>query len=344
MKLNFLPAAKAFLLRFRLPILLTLVVLLLAVGGAYGWRYYQYYTGPEHALLKLNAALTNTDQEQLAELVDFRGLAMDFAGAIQSVYPPASPSPESRARIADAIQRMVLNALVEAKEDKPPKDLPPNAPLAPLPPDFIRQLGGNLKLQRALDNVALVQHTVHYSRAERDFPLLLQMTRTPEFGWRITRIINAPDLVQAFKAAENSLKEQQEAAFAEKNADQQLRMDAQFNVISCTVSAGWLSDKRTALMVIEVMGRNTGSATIHNMNFLTTVMNSSQTSLYFRHLNVARRILPGEQFRHTWTVDLNPREAADARLLAVKGLQCVARPWAMTLGNGEVLHIREKNP
>lgn len=344
MKLNPLPAAKAFFLRFRLPIILTLAVVLLAVGGAYGWRYYQYYTGPEHALLKLNNALRDANQEQLAKLVDFRALAWDFAEAVLKVYPPAAATHETVAQTADAVQLAVLKALAEAKEDKPPKEPAGDAPLAPLPSNFIQQLAGKLTLQRALDNVALLQHTVSYPRAERDFPLLLQMTNTVEFGWRVTRVINAVELAQAFKAAEASLKLQQEAAFAEKNADQQLRMDAQLPVSSCTVAAGRLSDKQTALMVIQVMGRNAGPSSFHNANFVVTVTDAAQRALYTRHLNVAQRSLPGEQFSHSWTVELDPSDATAARLLAAKRLQCSVRLWALALGSGEVLHIREKQP
>lgn len=344
MKLNPLPAAKAFVLRFRLSIILTLLVVILAAGGAYGWRYYQYYTGPEHALLELNNALRDADQKKLANLVDFRALASDFAEAILKVYPPAAPTYETTARTADAVQLAVLQALAEAKEDKPPKEPAADAPLAPLPSNFIQQLAGKLTLQRTLDNVALIQRTVSYPRAERDFPLLLQMTDTEEFGWRITRVINAMELAQAFKAAEASLKLQQEAAFAEKNADQQLRMDEQFPISSCTVAAGRLSDKRTALMVIEVMGRNAGPSSIHNANFVVTVTDAAQQPLYTHHLNVARRSLPGEQFNHTWTVELDPSDAAAARLLRAKRLQCAVRLWALALGSGEVLHIRDKQP
>ncbi len=244
----------------------------------------------------------------------------------------------------DAVQLAVLNALAAAKEDKPPKEPAADAPLAPLPSDFIQQLAGKLTLQRTLDNIALIQCAVSYPRAGRDFPLLLQMTDTAEFGWRVTKVVNALELAQAFKAAEASLKLQQEAAFAEKNADQQLRMDKQFPISSCTVSAGRLSDRRTALMVIEVMGRNAGPSSIHNANLVVTVTDAAQQPLFTRHLNVARRSLPGEQFNHTWTVELDPSDAASARLLGAKRLQCAVRLWALALGSGEVLHIRDKRP
>lgn len=117
-------------------------------------------------------------------------------------------------------------------------------------------------------------------------------------------------------------------------------MNAQLTITSCTVRAERLSDKKTLLLSMEILGHNTGKYAIHNMNLVTSITGARET--VERHINIARRISPGENFHYTWNTDLSTDAPEDAALLAAPKLQCLVRPHTMTLSSGEMLYIRPK--
>lgn len=329
--------------RLRLTLLLTLIIILVAAGGALGWKRYQYRKSPDYAVATLINALAPPRLEQLAALVDFRALAHDFAAHIyaarpQTVRHSADPQ-EAVALMADEVQRQLLAALEQAlTPEKTRKPLPPDAPLAPLPDTLIPQLAEKLTLRSTRDNLAFLHAEIEYPRAETMFPLILLMEQRPAQGWVVTRVANAQDVVQHFVRAEASLQEQRQRALLEKNQLEQLRMDAQLSILSCTLHAERLSDKKTFLLTLEIFGFDKGPHSIHNLNFDVTIVGAGDPIQ--RRLNMARRIAPGEHFSYIWHMDLDPQNPEDKALMAASDLQCMAHPRAMALSSGELLYIR----
>ena len=341
-----LAPVKSLLYRLRYILLGSTVILLLAVGGAYGWKVYTHRQSPEYALEKINQALLTGKRGELAALVNFRSLALDFAQAIYDQRPQTPRNAEGEAGIllmADQVQLALFKALEQIKDDKPVK-IPPEAPLAPLPQDFLAQIAGKLRIHSRQDDLTFVRAEVDYGRAQKKFPILLLM-ELREDGWRITRLANARDMVALFVDGEKLLQTQREDALAEKNADEQIRMDAQFQVNSCTAAITPLSNSKTVLLTIQIMGHNRGEHSIHNMNLIATLTlpaaAGQPAQSLRRHVNLARKVSPGENLTHTYNVELDPANPEDARIIKAPRLQCQVRNRAMTLSSGAVLHIRD---
>ena len=342
---KFIAALKATLFRLRFQLLLGVLILLVAMGGAYGWRTYQYRQTPEFALENINKYVLSGKRTELATLVDFRALALDLAENIYKQRPDTAllgPASQKTASMADAIQMRLFTELEPPKDVKPAPKLPLEAPLAPLPTDFFAQIAGKFVIQTTRENMALIRAVVDYPRVQQPFPVVLLMERKGG-GWRVTRLANADDLVARFVQAEAKLQEQRQQALEEKNASELSRMKAQLDITSCTVAAATLSDRKTVLLTIQVMGRNKGPHTIHNMNLIATLTGSAQSGLAMqRHVNIAARMPPGENLSHTYNAELDMDNPEDAALLKAGKLQCTASPRAMTLSSGEVLYLREK--
>ena len=342
---SLLATLKAGIIRLRFVLGGSLLVIVLAVGGAYGWKAYKYRQSPEFALEKLNKALLTGKKEDLAKMVDFRTLAIDLATIIYARRPetPAmGTQDQSVTLLADAIQRLLFTVLEPLKDDKAPPPVPPETPLAPLPYNFFPQVAGKLVLQSHQENAALAGATIRYGRIEQDFPLVLLMEHRGD-GWRVTRIANAGDMVRLFVQAENSLQQQRLLAWEEKNASELRRMNGQLDIRSCTAAVTRLSDQKTLLLTAQIVALNRGPHTIHNMNLVGSFTNPDVPALEEkRHINIAVRMPPGEQLIHTYNAELRLDDPGDAALAEAKSLICTISPQAMTLGSGEVLHLREK--
>lgn len=342
---NIFATLKATILRLRLVLGISLVVILLAMGGAYGWKTYKFQQSPEFALQNLNKALLAGKKEELAHMVDFRSLATHLATTIYARRPetPATGTrDQSVMLLADAVQRMLLTALEPAKDDKAPPAVPRESPLAPLPANFSSQLVGKLTLQSQKEGVAFAVVNINYGRVEKDFPLLLLMENKPD-GWRVTKLANADEVVTLFVNAEHYLHSQRDQALKEKNDEQLGRMNAQLEIRSCTAAVLRLSDKKTVLLSAQLIALNRGPHTIHNMNLMATFTPvSAPNTKYPRRVNIAVRMPPGEHITHTYNAELNMDNPEDAALAAAGPLQCTISPSAMALSSGEVLHLREK--
>lgn len=337
---------KALCWRLRYALLGTLAVLLLAVGGAYGWKVYTFRKGPEHAVELLRKALQDTRLDTLAKMVDFRDLSLDMAQNIIAVRPRAAPQArtpeEAQALLAETIQQTLLQSLESARSpDNAKAPIPPGAPLAPLPMNFITQLADGLAIQSTKDGVVFLRKDVEYPRAETTFPLVLLMENRPGWNWVVTRVVNAEELVRMFTAAEDNLQRQRDAAFDEKNALELRLMNNQLRLVSCTAHAQRLSGKNTAILSMEVIGHNIGKDAVHNLNLRVALTGSSVTAE--KQVNMAQRINPGENFSYTWNADISEPTPENEGLLQADNLQCSATPHSMTLSSGKLLYIREKS-
>ena len=344
---TFLAALIQLCRRLRFVLLGVALVVLLALGGAYGWKTYKYRHSPDFALENLRKALQPPKPEALAKLVDFRALSLDLARNIYAERPETprqgNSEEESIALMAETIQRSLLEALENARNpDNAKKPVAANAPLSPVPATLIAQLGNGLAMQSFKDGVALARAEVEYPRAERDFTVVLLLEERPGRGWTVTRIANAGELARQFAGAEQSLQRQRDEAFAEKNQAEQRRMNAQLRITSCTAAARLLADKTTALLSMEILGHNVGKEAIANLNLRVSI--TGKGAELQKQLNMAQRINPGENFAYTWNADISENTPENEALLRAGALQCAAEPHAMTLHTGVLLYIREKPP
>lgn len=330
--------------RFRWFLIGTVTLVLLAIGGAYSWKQYQYYKSPEYVFVILQKALLPPQLDILAKYVDFTSLSTDLAQWIY-VERPETPREGEGAlavrHLADNIQRALLFALEQIRAAVKVKPPDPKAPLDPLPDGAIAQIVATLKLQPTEHGVAILRAEIKHTQAEQTFILNFLLENRQGHGWLVTRIANAQDIVRQFVAAQENLTRQREEAFQERNRNTQRRMDAQIQVLSCTAHAKVLSEHNTPLLTMSVTGMNMGPASIHNLNFAARLSIADNT--IERHINMAQRIQPGEHFTQTWNVDLNDTPEDNA-LLRAGTLQCSARPHSMVLSSGEWLYIEDKTP
>lgn len=323
--------------------LLVCFVGLVALAGCVvgGLRYYTIQRSPEKAVQTITLALQKGNRIALASLVDFRSLAENFSQHIVAAYgaDTVPPLPD----LADTIQQKVLESFdAKAAESGKPTKAALYAPLNPFPPDTLVQIGTTLEVQTIENNFALLRAKVDYPRAETAFTLVFQMDKSASDAWRISKIVNAAEMVQAFMAAEASIARQKADALAEKNAEQRKRMDAQLRIHSCTAVAGLLSDRQTALLTVEILGRNPGPHAVHNLNIeasLTGKKDPHAPSIFL--LNLAKRTLQGEDFSHTWNIALDVQNPEHQYLLREKTLQCGVQFNNMGLSSGEVLFVRK---
>lgn len=335
------PSLAACLKRGKKGIIGTLVLAIVAGGAFWGWQQYQFKQSPQKALQDIALALQKGNRQSLAILVDFRSLSENFAQQVLQNSPAGAEFPPVEI-LAENVQQRILDSFTKTEDPKKAAKPDPYAPLNPMPPDTIAQLATSIEMQQVGATFALARATVDYPRAEKKFTLIFQMEKKKGLGWQIIKIANAQELVHAFIQAQQSIDQQKSNALAEKNAEQQQRMDKQMVVNSCTAVAGMLSDGKTALLSVEVLARNPGPHAVLNFNLeatLNSTKNSEKTQKFL--LNLAKRTLQGENLSHTWNITLDPQNPDHQDLLAEKKLQCTARFNNMGLSSGEILFLRK---
>ena len=116
-------------------------------------------------------------------------------------------------------------------------------------------------------------------------------------------------------------------------------MDGILPLLSCTASAGLLSDGKTLVLVAHVLARNTGDVSVNNLDLDATFSGPDGTKLLRRFLNAARPVAPGEDFDQRWSIELDGQSPQGRSLLAAGPLTCTASWRTLGLSNAEVLHI-----
>lgn len=331
----------AWLKRGKKVVIGAMVLALITGGAVWGWQQYQFKQSPQKALQDIALALQKGNRQSLATLVDFRSLSENFAQQILQNYPAEAALPPVEI-VAENVQQQILDGFVKTEDPKRAAKPNPYAPLNPMPADTIAQIATSIEMQQADTTFALARATVDYPRAEKKFTLIFRMEKKEGLGWQLIKIVNAQELVQSFIFAQQSIDQQKSNALAEKNAEQQQRMDKQMVVNSCTVMAGMLSDGKTALLSIEVLARNPGPHAVLNFNLEATLSSPKESEKSQKFLlNLAKRTLQGENLSHTWNIALDPQNPDHQYLLSEKKLQCTARFNNMGLSSGEVLFLRK---
>lgn len=344
MSLPFVAPLIAFIRQHTLMIAAVLLVVLAAVGGYSGWRHYQYRQTAEFAFTQIKDSLHPAKPTELALRVNFDALSRPLAKAVMQNYPHLKQGPNQLRDLSDLIQVGLLKQTrvkEEPTKDEPDEKVRLRTPLYVLPPTFYTQLAGTLALQNPTKNTALIAATVHHPLLNKEFSLLLRMDRTPE-GWKVDDIVNAEELVRQFRGYQMERMIAQRQITLDKNAAIKKRIEDTMPIRSCSVNAGLISDGKTLLVVVNVKGKNTGTVTVNNMDLSAKICTPDGKELLHRFLNAVQPTIAGDNFDHSWTIEMDGTSADGKSILAARKLTCESFWKTLGLANGEVLHLALK--
>lgn len=346
MKLPLIPFLCALVRKHVIALAVALLAAALAVGGWYGWRYYQYRQSPDFAYARFQEALRPPSPEKLALLVDFNTLSGELAQALARTFPFFKKGPDQIHDLKITIQAGLLKKLLSKEEPKASGEVETDPqkllqqPFSLFPADFLHQFLSGLGMQRTQGDTALISTSIRHPLLNRAFPVILRMENGSE-GWVIRNLLNADDLVRQFREALLARIAARRDLFKSKNDNTRRRMDATLPLQSCSASAGLLSDGKTLLLVAHVLARNTSAVTIKNINLEALFTGPDGKMLLQRFLNAAAPVAPGEDLDWRWTIELDGQSPLGQSVLAAKEISCAAKWKTMTLNSGEVLHIAD---
>lgn len=346
MKLQFISTFLNFLYNNKVKIACILVSIIVAVGIFAFINYSAYKQSPLHSYEKFQAAVLNLNLEDLARMVNFRNISEHLAKETAKVFPFFHKGPYQIQELSNIFQTSILRALKtkpESSEDAliaDPKELLAK-PVYIIPKDLITQLMQSMTLRQTDDRSALITMNFKHHLFKETFTIVLNMRKILN-NWEIYDIINADELVdKLFKILEKRLNDKRNLLIKEN--DNLIKLMYQtMDLQSCTASAGLISDKKTLLIVFEIMARNKTNLTVKSVNALVRLYNQKNEFLLERRLNTATQTGPSADFSHRWTLELDGTQDLGQKILNGGPLHCVASWRVMSLSNSRVIHA--ENP
>ncbi len=327
--------------------LLVLVLLIIGagVGGWFGFKEYQYRQTAPYALEQLKKALTPPDTKALASLIDFNAISQELAEAIGKAFPFYLEGPDQVRNIRNRLQQSLLRHFLN-KDDSKATPLPEKEedqlvmPVKLLPPDFVEQLTASMNLLENGIDSAHVGVKIENPILKKTYPLIFGMRKTSD-GWKVNHLTNAEELAGRIKTDLLERHARLRAVYESKNDKVAKRMEQLLPILSCSADAGVLSDRKTLLMVVQLIARNRGNIQINNFNVDARISGRGGKEIVQRFLNVAKPLPPGEDFNHRWNFELEANSPLGKALLSQGPLKCQASWQTLGLNNSEVLHILE---
>lgn len=322
----------------------TLLIAAMAGAGVWGYKLYSYRQTANYAFEKLKTALAPPQPEQLAKLVNFNAIGQQMAQLIKKTFPFYMEGKDQERNIRNKLQNAILKKFVQKEEKTTP--LPDDEqerlhlPAQILPDNFVSQLATNLVLREAGKNSAIIVAKMDHPLLNRNFTLIFGMDRTAS-GWKVDKFLNADEIIAQLRQALLDRHVKLRNVYEHKNNLTAKRMNDLIPVQSCEVSAGLMSDGKTLLMAVQVIGRNKGNVQINNFNVDTNIMGRNGKLVAHRFLNVAKPVAPGEDFNHRWNFELEADSALGRSILQNQPLSCNAKWQTLGLNSSEVLHILE---
>ena len=313
-------------------------------GGIFAYREYQYRQSANYAYEQLKLALVPGQPDRLAKLINFNAISREMAQAIEKTFPFYMEGKDQQRNIRNKIQNVLLQRFMQKEEkkaslpDEPQERL--HLPLQILPDNFISQLSQNLVLREAGNNAAVIVAKLDQPLLERSFTLVFGMDKTVN-GWQVDRFLNVQEVLAQMREAMLQRHVKLRNVYEHKNSLTSKRMNEMLPVQSCVVNAGLLSDGKTLLMTVQVIGRNQGNIQINNFNVDTSIMGRNNKLVAQRFLNVAKPVAPGEDFNHRWNFELEANSQLGRAIIQNQPLHCTAKWQTLGLNSSEVLHILE---
>ena len=269
MNLPFIAPLVAFIRQHLLALAAVLLVILAAVGGYSGLRYYQYRQTAEFAFVQIKDALHPAKPTELAQRINFDAISLPLAKAVAEHYPFLKKGPNQLRDLSDMIQVGLLKQ-ARVKEEPVKEETDELArlktPLYVLPPNFFTQFFTTMTLQNPTENTALIAAQIRHPVLNKQFSLLLRMDKTPE-GWKLDDMVNAEELVRQYREFQMERMVAQRQLLLDKNAKIKKRMEDTLPLKTCTASAGLISDGKTLLVVVNVQSKNISTIPVNNMIF-----------------------------------------------------------------------------
>lgn len=348
MKFNLLSPLPGWVAAHKKLAILAGVILLAALvaGGIFGFREYQYRQSANYAFEQLREALNPPKPDQLARLVDFNAIGNELARAIKKSFPFYLAGKDQERNIRNRLQNALLRSFMQKDEKKAAlPDLDDQqallqVPLEIMPADFVSQLRESLVLREAGERSAILMAKIDQPLLGRSFTPVLGLDKTAS-GWKVDKVLNADELLAQLREAMLQRHVKLRNVYEHKNMLTSKRMDSLLPVQSCSVHAGLLSDGKTLVMTVQVIGRNKGNVQINNFNVDASIMGKNGKLVAQRFLNVAKPVAPGEDFNHRWNFELESDSPLARAIMQNQPLQCAAKWQTLGLNNSEVLHILE---
>jgi hypothetical protein len=317
---------------------------MLVLGGYLGWRYYQYRQSGVFAFNSFSSALQPPKAEQLAKLVDFNRLSENLAQAIARNYTFLKQGPNQLRDLKDMIQMQLLQRVMTREEpvtEKRDAQKLLQMPLVVLPDDFLAQFTKNLAVQTLRDDsgdrAVMLGTKVEHPMLNQTFPVVLRMENNGG-GWIIRDVVNADELVGRFREAQLKRMAARRDELLHKRREASKRMNGIMPLQFCSAGLERLSDGKTFLLVVNVLGRNVSSLTVNNTNLEAVFSAEGGEELLRRYLNNAQPVRPGEDYVRHWTIEFDLRDPLAQHVLNAGQILCSASWRSMGLANGEVLH------
>lgn len=337
----------AFIHRHFVKMILALILVLVAVGGIAGWRYYTYAQSSEAAFQTLRSALVLSNADQLAKMVDFNNISRSLGSAVSKTFPFFHAGDNQLLELDTLFQTSMLktfltkenaNRGVEDKDES--EDKKTLKPVILVPTDFGNQLVENLALVPGNDNFATITSKVNHEQLKQTFEFVFSMQKR-DGKWIVRELSNATELVDQFKQAVLGRLSAMHEVLTRKNDETVNAMNAVLPINTCTADAGLLSDGRTLLVVIRVQATNVdkvGGILAKNMDVDARLQDKNGKVLVRRFLNVAKSVAPGQIFDHRWNLELDANTEEGKLLLGAGPLVCNAGWRTLGLSNSRVLH------
>ena len=338
MNLPFIAPLVAFIRQHLLALAAVLLVILAAVGGYSGLRYYQYRQTAEFAFVQIKDALHPAKPTELAQRINFDAISLPLAKAVAEHYPFLKKGPNQLRDLSDMIQVGLLKQAPVKEETDELVRL--RTPLYVLPPNFFTQFFTTMTLQNPTENTALIAAQIRHPVLNKQFSLLLRMDKTPE-GWKLDDMVNAEELVRQYREFQMERMVAQRQLLLDKNAKIKKRMEGTLPLKTCTASAGLISDGKTLLVVVNVQSKNISTIPVNNMDLSVKIFAPDGTELMQR----VRRQYPeimlvvlSDTFDRSWTIEIDGTSPLGKSIVAARKLTCEALWKTLGLANGEVLH------
>lgn len=337
----------AFIHRHFVKMILAMILVLFAVGGVAGWRYYTYSHSSEAAFQTLRSALVLSNADQLARMVDFNNISYSLCRAVSKTFPFFHAGENQLRELDTLFQTSMLqtfltkenaNRGVEDKDESEEKKT--LKPVILVPTDFGNQLVENLALVPGNDDFATITSKVSHPQLKQTFNFVFSMQKR-DGNWVVRELSNASELVAQFKDAILGRLSAMHQVLTRKNDETVSAMNAVLPISTCTADAGLLSDGRTLLVVIRVEAPNIGKPggiIAKNMDVDARLQDQNGKMLVRRFLNVAKSVAPGQTFDHRWNLELDANTEEGKLLSGAGPLVCNASWRTLGLSNSRVLH------
>ncbi len=321
------------------------IVVLLGVGGFFGWKMFVNGQGPEAFVSTLNKTLVAGDLASLVKLVDFRALTQDMAQQILNnpqVEGVVVLNTKTLSGLSQSIEQVFIkNIQGEPAKPNANKKEDPFASLEPIPVDFSKQITGKFTFLGMVNQGAMVTVTFNHARLKKDVTLNFLAQQLPD--WKITKLMNMPELLKEYLTEEKKILDARRKVFEMQRAQDKKRIEQQFQLDECVAFVHQPSGQKYPLLTVRVKGYNNGPFTIRSMTFDTkiTIHGDGGELVYNHDISTASLLRVGITLEDSYVIDVEKHGKELEFLNTSTQVSCAAFVKFMTLDDGKILYIAD---